>query len=316
MRRRGAPRAAAAAQPEAGQPGLVIRGYGASAEVEDAAGGRRHCSLRSKLGPLVSGDRVRWKATEEYQGVVVALSPRRNVLARADDRGRLRPVAANVTQLVIMIAPRLTGAGPQWDGDLIDHYLVAATLQEMQPLVLFNKSDVLDACAAESARALRDIYGALGYAAFNVSIKHRLGTPEIEAALRAHTSVVVGPSGSGKSSLVQALLPAEDVRVGEVTHSGQGRHTTSAATLYHLCTGGDLIDSPGVREFHLGHVSAQELARGFIEIQRHAPGCRFRDCRHLSEPGCAVALAASSGEVHPLRYASYKRILQKLTTEI
>lgn len=314
MSRRGAPRAGAASKGGEGEPGLVMRTYGATVDVEDAAGARRHCTARSKLGQLVSGDRVRWQATEEDKGVVVALVPRANVLARADDRGRQRPVAANVTQLVIMTAPRLGGGGPQWDTELIDRYLVAATLQNMKPLILLNKADLLDAATGDAARALRDIYGAVGYASHMVSVKGGLGMTEIEAALRGETSVVVGPSGSGKSSLVRALLPAEDVRVGEVTDTGLGRHTTTTATLYHLASGGDLIDSPGVREFGLGHVSEADVAKGFIEIARQAGACRFRDCRHLNEPGCAVALAASSGGIHPQRFASYKRILQELAT--
>lgn len=291
------------------QEGLVLANYGAALDVEDAAGGLHRCRLRQNLELLVPGDRVIWQGSgQDGDGVVVALLPRHTLLARPDALGQLRPLAANIDQILVVAAPR-----PTYSTDLIDQYLVAAEATCVTPLIVFNKVDlVVD--PAEQAQIERDLerYRRIGYCVIRASTVARHGLDAVIAALRDKSSVFVGQSGVGKSSLVQALLPQHAIKVGALAErSGLGRHTTSAARYYRLPGGGAIIDSPGVREFSLWHMEAPQLAQGFIEFRPYLGTCRFRDCSHRHEPGCALQQAVADGTISAARLESFHRMVEQ-----
>ncbi|MDZ7782993.1 MAG: small ribosomal subunit biogenesis GTPase RsgA [Halioglobus sp.] len=284
--------------------GLVIAHHGKQVVVESESGIPRRCHLRANLEGLVTGDRVVW-CESEPTGVVVAQLPRQNELSRPDARGALKPVAANIDQMVIVVAPV-----PQPHANLIDRYLVAAETLAIEPLILLNKSDLLDEAPqpGEDVTDLLAPYPAIGYRVLQSCNRPGAKAP-LAAALRGRVSVLVGQSGVGKSSLVNTLVPQADVAVGELSaNRGKGRHTTSTARLLHLGCGGSLIDSPGIREFGLWPMHHSELAWGFREFRRFLGNCRFRDCNHEREPGCAILEAVASGAISERRLQSYRHI--------
>ncbi len=294
------------------QHGLVIAHFGVQVEVEaldgEHAGEVLRCHLRANLPALVTGDRVVWRPGNQGIGVIVAQLPRHSELCRPDMRGQLKPVAANVEQIVIVFAPL-----PEPHANLIDRYLIAAEHAGIAPLLLLNKADLIDALNQARIEALLAVYRQLGYPLLEVSAHDGAGMDALRARLDGRISVFVGQSGVGKSSLVNSLLPEVDTRVGALSEqTGKGTHTTTTARLFHFPAGGDLIDSPGIREFGLGHVSRDDVEAGFIEFRELLGHCRFRDCRHDREPGCALLGALADGRIQPQRLASYRHILASL----
>lgn len=285
--------------------GLVIVNYGKSLLIEDGDGELVRCVPRRSLDPIVCGDRVSWEPAGDGTGVVTRIKTRDSVLNRADDENRARPLAANLDQIVIVAA-----AEPALDEFLVDKYTVAAELVGVQPLLVINKTDLID-CTARAALEQRVAdYAAIGYRVLFTSALKTTGMPELELALTGKTSILVGQSGVGKSSLIKRLLPQLDITIGMLSEaSGQGRHTTTATTLYHLPCGGKLIDSPGVRDFRLGHAPPGELEFGFREFRNYLGQCKFNNCRHLSEPECAVASAAQQDRISPRRLESYRQLV-------
>ena len=290
------------------QPGQVIAHFGVTVEVEDSEGRTFRCYRRANLPALVTGDQVVWRSGADDQGVIVAVLPRRSELCRPDMRGLLKPVAANVDQLVIVFAPL-----PEPHGNLIDRYLIAAEHASIEPLLLLNKADLVDEQNAGTLDPLLETYRELGYSLLEVSAFRGLGLDELRGYLDGRVSVFVGQSGVGKSSLVNGLLPDADTRVGALSEAtGKGTHTTTTARLFHFPSGGDLIDSPGIREFGLVHVTREDVEDGFIEMRALFGTCRFRDCRHDREPGCALLKALEDGRIRPQRMESYRHILATL----
>lgn len=300
------------------QPGLVIANFGQSLLVEAGDGTTCACVARKSAGQPVCGDRVRWQAAREPgHGAVVAVEPRRSLLARPDARGRMKPLCANIDQLVVVSAVPAQGAAgfaaPGINRSLLDHYLVTAELLGLDAVLLVNKCDLADEPLAMQLREDCASYRAAGYATHFVSARTRHGLDALDARLRGRTSVFVGESGVGKSSLLQALLPDRAIRIGALSEAGgKGRHTTTSTLLFHLPHGGDIIDSPGVREFRLWRLGPAELARGFREFEPYLGHCRFRDCRHDGEPGCAVARGHAEGRISAQRLDSYRAMLRGL----
>lgn len=294
------------------QEGLVIAHFGVQVEVEarqdELAGQIFRCHLRANLPALVTGDQVVWRPGNQGNGVIVAQLPRRTELCRPDSRGQLKPVAANVDRIVIVFAPL-----PEPHANLIDRYLIAAEHAGIQPLLLLNKADLVTAENQVRLQTLLAVYRALDYPLLEVSARQGSGMDELKARLDGHVSVFVGQSGVGKSSLVNSLLPGLDTRVGALSElTGKGTHTTTTARLFHFPGGGELIDSPGIREFSLGHVTRAEIEAGFREFDDLLGRCRFRDCHHEHEPGCALLKALEQGRIHPQRMESYRHILSSL----
>lgn len=301
------------------QAGLVIAHYGRQLDIEpdegELAGRLVRCRLRTNLEPLVTGDRVVWRpeleslAGDEPSGVVVAGLPRQSLLTRPDSHsGRPKPVAANIDRMVVVIAPQ-----PEPFPNLIDRYLVAAEISGIPPLLLLNKSDLLGAAERAALTQLLDRYRAVGYATLVASSHEGDGLATLRAALQGHTSVFVGQSGVGKSSLIGALLPGLDIRVGALSEAeSKGRHTTTTARLFHLPDGGDLIDSPGIREFGLGHFARADIEAAFPEFRPLLGHCRFRDCAHEQEPDCALLAAFDAGAIAPERMASFRQMVAEL----
>jgi ribosome biogenesis GTPase len=293
------------------QEGLVVAHYGTQVDVEGESGRCQRCHLRANLEGLVTGDRVVW-CEGEPTGVVVAQLARHSVLSRPDPYGKLKPVAANIDQIMLVIAPL-----PEPHGNLVDRYLVAAETVGIEPVILLNKTDLLegDPVLRERIDELLQIYPELGYTILRTSSKTG-GLEELRAALCDRISVFVGQSGVGKSSLINALLPDADLRVGELSeHAGKGTHTTTTARLLHLPSGGSLIDSPGIREFGLWHMTREQVEQGFREFRPFLGNCKFRDCQHRQEPGCAILAAVETGEIGVTRLESYRHIVASLDAE-
>jgi ribosome biogenesis GTPase len=284
--------------------GRVVASHGRDAVVADTSYGRVHCRLQGRRLSVVCGDRVRWMRTptEGGDGVIVEVMPRVNCLARIDSRGMPEPVAANLSQLVAVLAPV-----PAPDLGLCDRYLAAAEWNGLAACIVANKSDLPG--GVELVAALAD-YARLGYPVVPASKRTPGGVDALRSRLAEATSVLVGQSGVGKSSLTNALVPGVEAAVADVSRASEtGRHTTSTASLYALPSGGELIDSPGVRDIAPPLPAPRAVAGGFREIADGASGCRFRDCLHRAEPGCAVAARAAAGAIAPRRLESYRGLL-------
>lgn len=292
------------------QEGLVVARYGKRADIEPRDGSPVvRCHLRANLLSTVTGDRVAWRRQSgEDEGVVVAVLPRHTELLRPDNYGKLKAVAANIDNVMVVFAPL-----PAPSSALLDRYLCAGEASGFRPVLVLNKSDLLAPDGSDEASRLASLYAGIGYTVLHCSSRNAHGLDALQAALRTHTSIFVGQSGVGKSSLVNALHPEAGLATQEISDSsGLGQHTTTTARLFHLPGGGDLIDSPGVREFQLWHVSEGQLEDGYIDFAPFRGHCRFRDCRHLREPGCALRTAVERSELSAERLDNFLRIRESL----
>ena len=280
--------------------GRVIAAHGRQYVVELADGSRLPCFPRGKKSDIACGDRVDIKQTSDDQGVVEAIQPRTSLLYRSNEI-RQKLIAANVDQLVIVVATE-----PAFSDELIARALVAAESEEIEPLIVLNKCDLTDKLPA--ARRQLAILTSLGYRVLELSAReHAEG---LRPYLANRTSVLVGQSGMGKSTLVNALLPEAKAATREISLAlDSGKHTTTHATLYHLDASSHLIDSPGLQEFGLGHLDRQEIENAFPEFRPYLGQCRFRDCHHDCEPACALIAAVNAGKVDKTRFSTYHRII-------
>jgi ribosome biogenesis GTPase len=297
------------------QEGMIIAHFGTQVEVESLIsieqgihGDTRRCYMRANLGSLVTGDKVIFRMDKNDLGVVVASLPRESELSRPNPYNEIKPVAANIDFIVLVVA-----CEPVVHSNLIDRYLVAAENCNIEPIILLNKTDLLDEKTGPYMHGMMADYEKLGYQTMTLSIKQEDGLEELKQKLNDRISVFVGQSGVGKSSLIQVLLPEQELKVGALSHaSKKGRHTTTTARLYHFPAGGDLIDSPGIREFGLWHMEPDDVLYGFKELRDMNGHCKFRDCRHELEPNCAIRESLENGKISQSRFDSYKRILATL----
>jgi ribosome biogenesis GTPase len=287
--------------------GRVIAAHGRHYLVAPSSGGAPlQCFPRGKKSGLAVGDQVWYETSSADQGVIVEIAERRNLLHRSD-QFKSKLFAANLDQLLIVL-----GTEPFFSEDLLGRALVAADAHGLRALVVLNKIDVASALAV--ARARLAPYRALGYAVIETSVRSQ---PEATLAallphLRERTTLLLGQSGMGKSTLVNLLVPDAEAATREIsTALNSGKHTTTFTRLYTLAGGGALIDSPGFQEFGLYHLSEGELERGFPEFRPRLAGCRFYNCRHLHEPGCAILEAVARGEIAPARHALYAQLVHE-----
>ncbi|MGP8035329.1 MAG: ribosome small subunit-dependent GTPase A [Steroidobacteraceae bacterium] len=290
----------------------VVATYGRHMTVRDSEGRERRARPLGRSLTVVCGDSVRCRADPRHDELhVVEVLPRRSALYRANQRGGSEPVVANLTHLLVVLAPL-----PEPDLYVVDRYLAAATSAALAATLVVNKEEL---GIAEPLSGELTAYAAAGYAALRCSARTGAGVgPLLEALPGGAVAALVGQSGVGKSSLVLCLLPAERVAVGELVRAEEGRHTTTASRMFELPGGRALIDSPGVRDFAPAIDRLDPRSLGFPEVAALAGECRFLDCAHMHEPGCAVRSAAADGTLHPRRYESYRRLrrlLEKLTKE-
>jgi len=280
--------------------GVITAHLGVEVEVVFTTGSRRMVRVKRSSGHVV-GDNV------EVAGELLQRLPRRTELRRRDARGGVHLVAANLDVLGIVVALNSLAG-------FIDRAIVAARVAQLRPFIVVNKCDLDD-----TTRLLTDLSRvyADSVPVFSISAKNRAGLPPLQAFLNeGHRGVFVGSSGVGKSSLLNALCPSIDLKVGKINdHSGLGRHTTTVSTLHPLSGGGELVDTPGFRDFGLVDITAEELSSHFPGFEKHGEAsCRFRNCRHRTEPGCAVISLVESGIIPTERYTTYLELLKEVET--
>lgn len=286
--------------------GLVVSHLGQGIAVEAEDGGIHICQTRRQLGELAVGDRVIWSQEPNQQGRIEQVHPRTSTLSRPAHAGKTRVVAANLSQVVVVIAPE-----PEPDWLLVDQYLAVCEFRDLDAILVLNKSDL----SAGNSAIEREIvaYESVGYECLKLSAKTQLGIETLREKLNHNSSMLSGQSGVGKSSLTNALLPDRQLRTREISKkAGLGRHTTTAATLFHLPHGGYFIDSPGVSVFGLAGMNLQDLANGYREIRQFSQSCLFNDCRHIQDKGCAVREALETGEIQESRYNRYLKLSSKM----
>ncbi len=279
----------------------VVECYGRRAIVQLPNGERWPAVVFGKRMEIVCGDQVRVSmvgTSDELQ--VVEVLPRKTSFTRTDSRGRVETLAANVTLLAVVLAPE-----PAPDLYMVDRYLAGAAYARLRPLVILNKAD-LATHDADLLHAYRDA----GYQTLSLCAKQSTGMDELRAVVKGEIFLLAGQSGVGKSTLTNALLPLTLRPTRELSDaSGEGRHTTVSSALFDMPEGGALIDSPGVRDYAPPPLADTNVQVGWPEIVSRAPQCRFNDCMHLREPGCAVLAAVASKAISARRYESYKRLL-------
>jgi ribosome biogenesis GTPase len=250
---------------------------------------------------VVCGDEVQCEVDERLGEIhAVAINPRVSCLARANSRGLPEPVVANISRVLVVLAPL-----PEPDFFIVDRYLAAAASASVVAILVLNKRELE---ITTGLRSELEAFEATGYQTIKCSARSGDGVDAIVDACRAEVAVLVGQSGTGKSSLLRRLVPESEAATGNLMRDEEGRHTTSASRLYDLPNGGCLIDSPGVRDFAPALESLEPATLGFVEVARRAPQCRFHDCRHMREPDCAVRKAVEIGAMSARRYESYRRM--------
>ena len=289
----------------------VISHHGRQLFAETDGSKRIKCKIRQNLGDIACGDYILVQqakdATGEAQNVVVAVKERSNLLVKSGFAGATKPVAANIGQLVIV-----TSIKPKPNPYLIDRYLTAAENLPARALIVINKVDLLDPETKKITDELSKLYQSIGYRVISSSMEQNMGLDELSDALSNTTSILVGLSGVGKSSIVKAILPKEEIRIGETSEgTGEGKHTTTVSALYHLKDNGIIIDSPGVRDFTPINKTQDEIIHGFIDVRKYKGACKFKNCSHTNEPECAMKQAVDKGELNQQRFKNYLRLAEE-----
>lgn len=281
--------------------GQIVAAFGRHYSVETECGEIVSCVMRGKKGGVTCGDQVECQLTTSGQGVIETIKPRKSLLYRSD-AFKEKIIAANVTQIIIVVA-----AIPSFSEELINRCLVAVESENIEVLIVLNKADLAE--PTQAAMNILSLYSNLGYPLLQLSAIQDISV--LKPYLKGHLSVLAGQSGMGKSTLLNALIPGAKRATAEISIAlDSGCHTTTHSHLYHIDTDSDIIDSPGIQEFGLSHIKDENLAWGFIEFHAYIGQCKFSNCRHTSEPGCALTLAAQEGKIHAKRLAFYHKLLR------
>jgi len=282
------------------QHGQVVAAFGRHFDVETAEG-IVSCVTRGKKGGIACGDRLQIEMTGSAQGVIKSIAPRTSLLFRSDEF-KEKIIAANVTQIIVVVA-----AEPAFYEDLVSRCLIAAEAASLKIVIVLNKCDLEQ--ATRTALKQLQLYRDLGYPLVTLSARQDISP--LRPCLQGETSVLVGQSGMGKSSIINALLPEAQAHTREISQAlNSGKHTTTHARLYHLDEHSHIIDSPGLQEFGLAHVSEPDIAHAFVEFRPYLGHCRFSNCRHRVEPGCAVLEAAMAGKIDRRRLGTFHKLVR------
>lgn len=292
---------------EAETTARVTESFGRRVIVETSAGERMSAELFGKRLTCVCGDEVSIRGPSQSSGdvaKVVSVAPRRSLFARTDSRGRTEPLAANLSLIIVIIAP-----SPEPDLFIADRYLAGAALASISGALIVNKSELPGADDPDFNARVSD-YERAGYPVLRVSAKNEPTVAPLRDLLVNKSAMLVGQSGVGKSTLTNRLAPESERATRSLSDStGEGRHTTVSTALFRLAGGGELVDSPGVRDYAPPPVEDAMVQVGWPEILKLAPECRFNNCLHLREPGCAVLAALADNTLSARRYESYKRLV-------
>lgn len=282
--------------------GLVIAAFGRHYEIETPDKTTLSCVMRGKKTGLACGDLVEIQPTTPGQGVIEKVKPRSTLLFRSDVF-KEKIIAANVSQIIIVVA-----AVPSFSEELINRCLVAAESQGINVLIVLNKADLVEPTHAAAIKLA--LYETLGYPVLKLSAKKDISL--LKPYLKGNISVLAGQSGMGKSTLLNTLVPEAKRATAEISVAlDSGCHTTTHTHLYHLDADSHIIDSPGIQEFGLHHIKDENLAWGFVEFQPYIGQCKFNNCRHISEPGCALKTAVEEGKIDNRRLSFYLKLLKQ-----
>ncbi len=267
--------------------------------------------IRKTLESIVCGDKVVFEKTESGEQVISAILPRSSVLARNSYKQKLKLIAANIDLVVIVVS-----LIPEPNYELLDRYLLVCETNQIEPLIVLNKID-LDSNEASilQAQDRLKLYQDIGYTLINTSVKSGFNVNRFENYLMGKLSTLVGQSGVGKSSIIKYLVPDQEILIGQISEKQHGRHTTSASYLYDLEKGGQVIDTPGIRDFALGDFDLSELIQGFIEFKQFIGFCKFSNCTHTNEPNCAIKQAVSDNKISQYRYDNFIKIFSSVSDQ-
>ncbi len=292
------------------RPGLLISRFGEQADVMELESGETHrCYLRQNLGAPVPGDRLQFRLDNNQQGVIETITERKTLLERPSFHQGLKPVVANVDRIFIIVAPL-----PDFSSVLLDRYIVAIEQTGIEFIIIANKCDLTDEYLAQNIDSQLAVYEKLGYRVIKVSTKQVESKSTLTEAMKNHSSILVGQSGVGKSSIINWLFPEVSLATQVISENSRlGQHTTTASQLFCLDQrkpeAGFIIDSPGIREFGLWHLSDQAIAEGYSEFSSYLGTCKFRDCKHINEPGCEIIKAVKEGRIESQRWKNYSKII-------